>query len=63
MSLPEGTAIYLIAFSLFLSYIRKLTDQLATRMAYCFIYVNILYEHLFFLNLYLYLCFVFKNNV
>nr|DAT74341.1 MAG TPA: hypothetical protein [Microviridae sp.] len=28
-----------------------------------FIYVNNLYEHLFFLNLYLYLCIVFKNNV
>lgn len=35
MSLPEGKAIYLIAFSLPLSYIRKLTDQPATRIAYC----------------------------
>lgn len=35
MSLPEGKAIYLIAFSLLLSYIRKLTDQPATRIAYC----------------------------
>lgn len=35
MSLPGGKAIYLIAFSLLLSYIRKLTDQPATRIAYC----------------------------
>ena len=35
MSLPEGKAIYLIAFSLSLSYIRKLTDQPATHIAYC----------------------------
>lgn len=34
MGLPEGKAIYLIAFSLLLSYIRKLTDQPATRIAY-----------------------------
>ena len=27
MSLPEGKAIYLIAFSLLLSYMRKLTDR------------------------------------
>ena len=27
MSLPEGKAVYLIAFSLLLSYIRKLTDH------------------------------------
>lgn len=35
MSLPEGKAIYLIAFSSPLSYIRKLTDQPVTRIAYC----------------------------
>ena len=35
MSLPVGKAIYLIAFSLPLSYMRKLTDQPATRIAYC----------------------------
>jgi hypothetical protein len=35
MSLPGGKAIYLIAFSLSLSYIRKLTDQPATRIVYC----------------------------
>ena len=35
MSLPGGKAIYLIAFSLLLSYIRKLTDQPATHIAYC----------------------------
>jgi hypothetical protein len=34
MSLPEGKAIYLIAFSLPLSYIRKLTDQPVTHIAY-----------------------------
>lgn len=50
MSLPEGKAIYLIAFSLLLSYIRKLTDQPATHIAYysLFINVNILCSHLFF---------------
>lgn len=36
MSLPGGKAIYLIAFSLPLSYIRKLTDQPATRITYVF---------------------------
>lgn len=35
MSLPEGKAIYLIAFSSHLSEIRKLTDQPATHIAYC----------------------------
>mgnify|MGYP006892033010 CR=1 FL=1 len=34
MSLPAGKAIYLIAFSPPLSYIRKLTDQPVTRIAY-----------------------------
>ena len=47
MSLPEGKAIYLIAFSLLLSYIRKLTDQPATRIAYC----------LFMLIIYMSICF------
>ena len=47
MSLPEGKAIYLIAFSLPLSYIRKLTDQPATRIAYC----------LFMLIIYMAICF------
>jgi hypothetical protein len=46
MSLPEGKAIYLIAFSLLLSYIRKLTDQPATRIAYC----------LFVLKIYVFIC-------
>ena len=53
MSLPEGKAIYLIAFSLLLSYIRKLTDQPATRIAYCLfmliIYVIICFFQLFIL--------------
>ena len=47
MSLSEGKAIYLIAFSLLLSYIRKLTDQPATRIAYC----------LFMLTIYMSICF------
>lgn len=47
MSLPEGKAIYLIAFSLLLSYIRKLTDQPATRIAY----------RLFMLIIYIGICF------
>jgi hypothetical protein len=67
MSLPVGKAIYLIAFSLLLSYIRKLTDQPVTRKAYSLymlivlLYVNNLYEHLVFSNLYLYLCSVLKT--
>ena len=47
MSLPEGKAIYLIAFSLPLSYIRKLTDHPSTRIAYC----------LFMLIIYMVICF------
>lgn len=43
MSLPEGKAIYLIAFSTFLSYIRKLTDQPSTRIAL----LNITVENVF----------------
>ena len=35
MSLPEGKAIYLIAFSSPLSYLHKLTDQPATHIVYC----------------------------
>lgn len=42
MSLPEGKAIYLIAFSLLLSYIRKLTDQPVTRIAYAFFFAYML---------------------
>lgn len=52
MSLPEGKAIYLIAFSLPLSYIRKLTDQPATHIAY----------RLFMLIIYAYICF-FQNLI
>ena len=47
MSLPGGKAVYLIAFSLLLSYIRKLTDQPATHIAYC----------LFMLIIYVCICF------
>ena len=43
MSLPEGKAIYLIAFNTFLSYIRKLTDQPSTRIAL----LNITVENVF----------------
>ena len=43
MSLPEGKAIYLIAFITFLSYIRKLTDQPSTRIAL----LNIAVENVF----------------
>lgn len=43
MSLPEGKAIYLIAFITFLSYIRKLTDQPSTRIAL----LNITVENVF----------------
>ena len=47
MSLPEGKAIYLIAFSLLLSYIRKLTDQPATRIAYFFYCIYFFFKKLF----------------
>jgi hypothetical protein len=46
MSLPGGKAIYLIAFSIPLSYMRKLTDQPATHIAYC----------LFVLKIYVFIC-------
>lgn len=56
MSLPGGKAIYLIAFSLLLSYIRKLTDQPATRIAYCLfvlkIYVLFAFLKILFLSLF-----------
>lgn len=51
MSLPGGKAIYLIAFSSLLSYIRKLTDQPATHIAYCLFvlmfYVDICFFQIF----------------
>ena len=37
MSLPEGKAIYLIAFITFLSYIRKLTDLCVIIVVFVFI--------------------------
>lgn len=49
MSLPEGKAIYLIAFSLLLSYIRKLTDQPSTRMAYVFFFLVFCWSYVLFL--------------
>lgn len=67
MSLPVGKAIYLIAFSPLLSYIRKLTDQPATRKAYSLLmlivllYVNNYMIYLVLSNFYLYFCLVFKK--
>lgn len=49
MSLPEGKAIYLIAFSLLLSYIRKLTDLLIYLLlmvivnAYIFMFIIVIF--------------------
>lgn len=63
MSLPEGKAIYLIAFSLPLSYIRKLTDQLATRIAYCLLML-IFYVGICFFQTFIYIfALSLKNNV
>ena len=62
MSLPEGKAIYLIAFSLPLSYIRKLTDQPATRIAYCLFMLTVYMIFVFLKYLFLYLsCFEIKT--
>nr|QJB21427.1 MAG: hypothetical protein [Microvirus sp.] len=54
MSLPEGKAIYLIAFSLLLSYIRKLTDQPATHPTYC-LFMLIFYVDICFFNVFIYI--------
>lgn len=54
MSLPEGKAIYLIAFSLSLSYIRKLTDQPATHIAYCLLML-IFYVDICFFQIFIYI--------
>jgi hypothetical protein len=54
MSLPEGKAIYLIAFSLLLSYIRKLTDQPATHIAYCLLML-IIYVHICSFQFFIYI--------
>lgn len=54
MSLPEGKAIYLIAFSLLLSYIRKLTDQPATHIAYC-LFMLIIYRFVWFSQKFIYI--------
>ena len=54
MSLPEGKAIYLIAFSIPLSYIRKLTDQPATRIAY-FLLMLIIYTHICSFQIFIYI--------
>ena len=63
MSLPEGKAIYLIAFSLLSSYIRKLTDQPATRIAYC-LFMLIIYIAIWFIKILIHIfASVLKNNV
>nr|DAH54281.1 MAG TPA: hypothetical protein [Microviridae sp.] len=63
MSLPVGKAIYLIAFSLLLSYIRKLTDQPATRIAYC-LFMLIVYMYICFFKIFIHIfALSLKNNV
>lgn len=63
MSLPEGKAIYLIAFILLLSYIRKLTDQPATRIAY-YLFMLIFYVDICFFQVFIYIfALSLKNNV
>jgi len=52
MSLPVGKAIYPIAFNLLLSYIRKLTDQPSTRIAYCLLML-IIYAHICFFQIFI----------
>jgi len=54
MSLPGGKAIYLIAFSLSLSYKRKLTDQPATHIAYCLLML-IFYVDICFFQAFIYI--------
>lgn len=54
MSLPEGKAIYLIAFSLLLSYMRKLTDRRPpVQLIFIFVKYHSTYFHIFFFALYL----------
>lgn len=63
MSLPGGKAIYLIAFSLLLSYIRKLTDQPATHIAYRLLML-IFYVDICFFQIFIHIFVVsLKNNV
>jgi len=54
MSLPEGKAIYLIAFSLPLSYIRKLTDQSSTHIAHCLLML-IIHAHICYFKIFIYI--------
>jgi hypothetical protein len=63
MSLPGGKAIYLIAFSLPLVLYTQTHRPACHPSSLLFICVNILYEHLFLSNPFLYLCTVLKNNV
>lgn len=55
MGLPVGKAIYLIAFSLLLSYIRKLTDQPATHIAYCLLMLMIIHAYLCLFQIFIYI--------
>lgn len=54
MSLPGGKAIYLIAFGPPLSYIRKLTDQPTTHIAYCLLML-IFYVDIWFFQVFIYI--------
>jgi hypothetical protein len=63
MSLPEGKAIYLIAFSSPLVLYMQTHRPACHPYSLLFIDVNFLCWHLFFSSIYLYLCPVFKNNV
>lgn len=54
MSLPVGKAVYLTAFSSLLSYIRKLTDQPATHIAYCLLML-ITYAYICSLQIFIYI--------
>lgn len=61
MSLPGGKAIYLIAFSLLLSYMRKLTDQPTTRIAYCLLMLIFALTFVLFKSLFISLLLSLKN--
>ena len=54
MSLSVGKAVYPTAFNPPLSYIRKLTDQLATHIAYCLLMLMI-YAHICSFQIFIYI--------
>jgi hypothetical protein len=62
MSLPEGKAIYLIAFGLPLSYIRKLTDQPVTHIVYC-LFMLIIYVHICLFQIFIYIFVLFLKSM